>query len=63
MKLPKDQKLWASYSDERGRVKWLIASDPARITYILYRVDKGELKLIKKAKSPREFEKIIEGRV
>lgn len=63
MKLPKGQKSWVRYLDERGRVTWLIASDPARTVYYLYQVRKGELEQVKKASSPQGFEKIMGRRV
>lgn len=63
MKLPKDQKVWTRYFDKRGRVTWLITSDPARTVYYLYQVRKGELEQVKKASSPASFEKIIGRRV
>lgn len=63
MKIPKDQKVWERYFDERGRVTWLITSDPARTVYYLYRANKGEFDQVKKAPSPAVFEKIIGTRV
>lgn len=59
IKLPLNQKQWASYRDEKGQVRWIIASDPLRINYILYEVRGGEVKKSMSAKSPKAFEKVI----
>ena len=63
VKLPKDQLLWETIRDERGRVVWAICSDAMRSVYILYKVYGSELKKMKTAKSPAEFEKTVEVRI
>lgn len=59
MKLPKGQVLWETIRDEKGRVKWVITSDPARTVYYLYSVgtDGSTVAVTKKVGSPRSFEK------
>lgn len=58
MKLPKGQILWETIWDEKGRVKWAITSDPARITYYLYSVSGDTtFAVTKKVGSPKGFEK------
>lgn len=62
MKPPKGQKLWVSYRDTGGKVKWIITSDPMRTAYTLWRVGKnGELEKRKTAKSPKDFDAIAKG--
>lgn len=62
MKPPKGQLLWVSYRDAGGKVKWIITSDPMRMTYFLYRVDPGEkLVKVKQSKSPKDFDAIAKG--
>ena len=63
MKLPKCQILWETIRDEKGRVKWAIASDPARTVYILYRVYGQDAKKVRSASSPMGFEKEIGARI
>ena len=58
MKIPKGQRLWETFRDEKGRVMWAIASDPARTVYYLYSVNGENTELKKKAPSPKGFEKI-----
>lgn len=58
MKLPGNQKVWVTIKDEHGRAKWVIASDPARVNYILYRVLKDKLEKEKVSKNPGDFERI-----
>lgn len=61
IKLPKGQKLWVTYRDERGIVRYAITSDPMRATYILWKVGKnGELEKRKAAKSPDGFWEIVD---
>ena len=63
MKLPTGQKLWETFRDEKGRVIWAIASDPARTVYILYRVYGQDVKKVRSASSPMGFEKEIGVRI
>lgn len=63
MKLPKGQLLWETICDENGRVKWAICSDAMRSVYILYKVYGSEMKKVKSAKSPAEFEKTVGVRI
>ena len=63
VKLPKGQLLWETIRDEKGRVMWAICSDAMRSVYILYKVYGSELKKMKTAKSPAEFEKTVEVRI
>lgn len=58
MKLPGGQKIWVTIRDERGREKWIIASDPARVNYILYEVRGGKPEKVKVSKNPGDFERI-----
>lgn len=59
MKLSKNEILWETILDEKGRVKWAITSDPARTVYRLYSVckDGSTIAVAKKVGSPAGFEK------
>lgn len=61
MRVPKGQKLWVTYRDERGRVRYAITSDPLRLNYILWKVYGDDMKKVKQAKSPKEFDAIAKG--
>lgn len=61
MKPPKGQKLWVTYRDERGRVRYAITSDPLRSYYILWKVYGDDMKKVKQAKSPKDFDAIAKG--
>lgn len=61
-KFPSDQRLWATYYDAKGKPKWAILSDPARIKWTLYNLEGEKPQKVKTGKSPKEFEKEV-GRV
>lgn len=56
VKIPKNQVLWAIYYDGKGKPKWAICSDQARIKYYLYNLESGKLVKVKTGASPAEFE-------
>ena len=62
MKVPKGMCLWATYLDAKGKEKWAILSDPARIKWSLYNLEGEKPQKVKTGKSPKEFEKEV-GRV
>lgn len=62
MKVPKGMCLWATYLDAKGKEKWAILSDPARIKWTLYNLEGEKAQKVKTGKSPKEFEKEV-GRV
>lgn len=62
MKVPKGMCLWATYLDAKGKEKWAILSDPARLKYYLYKMTDGKPAKVKTGKSPKEFEKEV-GRI
>lgn len=55
-KFPSNQHLWATYYDGKGKPKWAICSDAARIKWYLYRFDESKPVKVKIAASPAEFE-------
>lgn len=62
IKLPVSVHLWATYYDGKGKPKWAICSDVARIKWHLYRIDGSKPVKVKTAASPMEFEDEV-GRV
>lgn len=56
MKIPNGQRLWETIYDTKGKPKWAICSDQARVKYYLYRIENNQAKKIKSGKSPMEFE-------
>lgn len=56
MKIPANQILWATYLDAKGKEKWAILSDPARIKWYLYNLEGEKPQKVKTGKSPKEFE-------
>lgn len=59
MKFPASVHLWVTYYDAKGKPKWAICSDRARIKYYLYKItgENGQkLEKVKTAASPAEFE-------
>lgn len=56
MKFPASVHLWATYYDAKGKPKWAICSDQARIKYYLYNLESGKPMKVKTAASPAEFE-------
>ena len=62
MKVPKGMYLWTTYRDAKGKEKWAILSDPARIKWYLYNLEGEKPQKVKVGKSPKEFEKEV-GRV
>lgn len=56
MKFPASVHLWATYYDAKGKPKWAICSDAARIKWFLYRIDQSKPVKVKIAASPAEFE-------
>lgn len=61
-KFPSNQRLWATYYDAKGKPKWAICSDAARMKYYLYNLESGNPVKQKTAASPAEFEDEV-GRV
>lgn len=55
MKLPKGQRLWEMIYDSKGKEKWAITSDEARLKYNLYIVTNEGWKKVKTGKSPKDF--------
>ena len=55
-KFPASVHLWATYCDGKGKPKWAICSDAARIKWYLYRIDGSKPVKVKIAASPAEFE-------
>ena len=55
MKLPKGQHLWETIYDSKGKEKWAITSDEARLKYNLYNVTNEGWKKVKTGKSPKDF--------
>lgn len=51
-KLPKDERVWVSYKNSKGIVRFLITSKPTRDSYTLYEVVDGDPKRISKSPSP-----------
>ena len=62
LRFPSAQHLWATYYDGKGKPKWAICSDQARIKYFLYNLESGKPMKVKVAASPAEFEDEV-GRV
>lgn len=62
MKVPSGMYLWATYLDAKGKEKWAILSDFARIKWYLYKIENNQAKKIKAGKSPKDFEAEV-GRV
>lgn len=62
MKIPKGQHLWERIYDSKGKEKWAITSDEARLKYNLYRITDSKWEKVKTAASPGEFSKEI-GRI
>lgn len=62
MKVPSGMCLWATYLDAKGKEKWAILSDSARIKWTLYNLEGEKPQKVKTGKSPKEFEKEV-GRV
>jgi len=60
MKIPNGQRLWETIYDTKGKPKWAICSDVARIKWYLYRFDESKLIKVKTGKSPAEFESEVE---
>ena len=54
VKFPRGELVWEQVF-ERGRLKYVVTSKPARDFYFLYEVRNGVLSKIKKAKSPAEL--------
>ena len=63
MKIPKGQHLWETIYDSKGKEKWAITSDEARLKYNLYKIEDGKLTKVKTAASPGEFEEIVGMRI
>ena len=59
MKIPANQTLWATYRDAKGKEKWAILSDPARIKWYLYNLEGEKPKKVKTGKSPKDFEEEV----
>lgn len=55
LRFPSSQRLWAIYYDAKGKPKWAICSDQARIKYYLYNLESGKPTRVKGAASPAEF--------
>lgn len=55
IKFPASVHLWATYYDGKGKPKWAICSDMARIKWYLYKIDQKPVK-VKTGASPAEFE-------
>lgn len=55
-KFPASVRLWATYYDGKGKPKWAICSDVARIKYYLYNLESGKPVKVKTGASPAEFE-------
>ena len=62
MKPPKGQILWVTYKDAKGKEKWAITSDEARMRSFLYNLEGEKPEKVKTGKSPKEFEKEV-GRI
>lgn len=58
-KFPSNQHLWATYYDGKGKPKWAICSDAARIKYFLYNLESGKPMKVKIAASPAEFKEEV----
>lgn len=56
IKFPASVHLWAMYYDGKGKPKWAICSDLARIKWYLYRIDQSKPVKVKTGASPAEFE-------
>ena len=56
IRFPPSHRLWATYYDAKGKPKWAICSDQARIKYFLYNLEGGKPVKRKAAASPAEFE-------
>lgn len=56
IKFPASVHLWATYYDAKGKPKWAIASDPARIKWYLYKIEGDKAVKVKTGVSPAEFE-------
>lgn len=54
-KLQKDERVWVSYKDKRGAVRFLITSRPARDSYTLYEIVDGEPNRVGKSPSPGDL--------
>lgn len=61
-KFPSNQHLWATYCDAKGKPKWAITSDEARIKYHLYNLEGDKPQKVKTGKSPADFENEV-GRI
>ena len=55
MKVPSGMHLWATYLDAKGKEKWAILSDPARIKWYLYNLEGEKPQKVKTGKSPTDF--------
>lgn len=53
---PSKQRLWAVYDDAKGKPRWAICSDQARVKYYLYNLESGKPVKVKTGASPTEFE-------
>lgn len=62
MKVPSGMHLWATYLDAKGKEKWAILSDFARIKWYLYNLEGEKPQKVKTGKSPKDFEAEV-GRV
>ena len=51
-KIPKDERVWVTYKNKRGEVRYLITSKQARDVYFLYEQIDGDLKRLWKSPSP-----------
>lgn len=61
-KFPFNQRLWATYYDAKGKPKWAICSDSARINWYLYDLEEDKPRKVKTGKSPKDFEEEV-GRI
>ena len=61
MKVPKGQYLWLTKYDAKGKPKWAITSDTARIKWYLYNLEGEKPVKVKTGKSPAEFVEAVGG--
>ena len=62
LRFPSNQHLWATYYDAKGKPKWAICSDAARIKWFLYFFGEngdGKPRKVKTGKSPKDFEEEV----
>ena len=56
IKYPKDEKIWVSYNNSNGELRYIITSKQTRDFYFLYELADGVFKKIGKAKTPTFLE-------